>query len=87
MKNEEYKNLKVSEYIFIPSAYAFIMGMLIHLTIKMKEIPLFFFGIVSLILMIWDRVLPSNRYVSLIKYTSRLIYIMYGIYAIYLLYK
>ena len=48
MKNEEYKNLKVSEYIFITSAYAFIMGMLIHLTLKMKEIPLFFFGIAYL---------------------------------------
>lgn len=86
MKNTEYKNLKVSQYIFITSAYAFIVGILIYLTIEMGEVPLYYLGILSLIL-IWDRVLPNNGYVNLIKYTCRLIYIMYVIYAIYLLFK
>ena len=87
MKTKEYKNLKISEYIFITTAYVIIVGMLIYLTIRMKEVPLFYFGLTLLILRIWDIVLPKNNYVNIIRYTCRLIYISYGIYGIYLLFK
>lgn len=85
MKKEKYKNLKVSEQIFITFAYAFVIWMLIYLTLKVGEVPLFYFGLLSIILIIFEKVIPRNRYINLIQYACRLVYITYGIYAIYLI--
>lgn len=37
MNNEKHKKMKISEYIFVFTAYAFIVGQLIFFTFKDKE--------------------------------------------------
>lgn len=87
MKTEDYKNLKIPEYLFITTAYIILVGILILITIELKEFPFFYYGISLGIVIIWDKVLPKNRYVNVVRYICKFIYLLYGIYGMYLYLK
>jgi len=87
MKAENYRNLKTSEYLFITTAYAIIIGMLIFLTIELNEVSFFYFGLSFMILRIWDIFLPKNKYLNIIRFISNFIYLLFGVYGMYLLFK
>lgn len=87
MNNKEYSIITIPQYIFITAAYSILVGMLIDLTIRLKEVPLFYFGLSMVILNIWDRVIPKDKYINAIRYTCRAIYVLFALYALYMLFK
>lgn len=87
MSNKEFCNITIPQYIFITVAYGILVGMLTFLTINFKEVPLFYFGISWLIINIWDRVIPKDKYVNVVRYTCRAIYVLFALYALYMLFK
>ncbi len=79
MKQKD-KNFKVKEYIFISLAYMILIGILLFLTIKFKELPRFYYGLSVFMLIVLDIALPKDKYIKKLTYLWKLIYILFAIY-------
>lgn len=74
-----YKKINGKDFFLILIAYIVITGQLVLYSSTDIEPPDLYFYLTVGVIMIFNRIVPKNKYINIIRYMSNFIYLLYGL--------